>query len=76
MDGAYNQPTRSRGASFVIRDSSGNMYAGGAVRLKGLQSVKHVELLVCCHAVDVAIKQGFSLVILETNAQLVHQQLN
>ena len=40
IDVAFNHVTRRGGASFVIRDSSGNVSAGGAAPLTGLISAE------------------------------------
>ncbi|KAL6182468.1 hypothetical protein ACLB2K_043887 [Fragaria x ananassa] len=52
------------------------MAAGGACPLDGLLSAEHAEVLACRHAVDFAVKHGFSQVILEIDAQEVRRQLN
>ena len=76
IDGAYNHTTRRGGIGFVIRDFTGNMVAGGASPCQGLLSAEHAEILACSFAIDFGIEQGFSTVVLETDAQEVCRQLN
>ncbi|KAL6221706.1 hypothetical protein ACLB2K_005101 [Fragaria x ananassa] len=75
LGGAYNHITRKGGIGFAFRNEFGVMAAGGACPLDGLLSAEHAEVLACRHAVDFAVKHGFTQVILEIDAQEVRRKL-
>ncbi|KAL6141293.1 hypothetical protein ACLB2K_059583 [Fragaria x ananassa] len=76
IDRAFNHVTRWGGASFVSRDSSGNVSACGAAPLTGLISVEHAKLLTCKLAMDFALSHDFFSVWVETDAQEVCRQIS
>ena len=62
------------GLGFVIRDSSGNMIAGGACPVRSLISTEHAEILAYTKAYNFVMQQELGLMTLETCALEVKRQ--
>ncbi|XP_062006063.1 uncharacterized protein LOC133723263 [Rosa rugosa] len=75
VDGSFDHVSRKGSAGFVVRDCNGTMIAGGGKPLCGLLSAEHAEALACKLAFDFVLDQVLVPAIVETDSQLVQQQL-
>ncbi|XP_062028872.1 uncharacterized protein LOC133744858 [Rosa rugosa] len=75
VDGSFDHVSRKGSAGFVVRDCNGTMIAGGGKPLCGLLSTEHAEALACKLAFDFVLDQVLVPAIVETDSQLVQQQL-
>ncbi|KAL6193715.1 hypothetical protein ACLB2K_034799 [Fragaria x ananassa] len=75
VDGSFINHNSYGSTGFVVRDFLGGFIAGGGMSFAGILSAEHMELMACKQGVLFAVTNHFVPAMIETDAQVVAQQL-